>query len=298
MSIIRRAHPDISNEVAFVALAQSRGRASEATAVLHLPRAKDEAALVTMMLDVAAFISLTRETTERRRQSRQLEKHRRMVAVQQRQEARYLRNQGHRRDNNQEQQLLLDQDIRQGQQQHGDEPRQCQPEGGEQHGRSLGGLHGGYECGGNATTTLGHASGKTRRRQHQYQHQHQHQHLHQHQHQILARIDPADGNDGSRGESRRSGSAPSLLPPIEGRLTEGTPPSPDSLKAVLSTSTSVAVEVPNGFGFTSQAERAKKEQAFVRGHGSTKTGRYIVILTLRLYSACCVYAQEEGIDTD
>lgn len=272
MSIIRRAHPDVSNEVAFVALAQSRGRASEATAVLHLPRAKDEAALVTMMLDVTAFIALAREVTERRRQARQLEKHRRMVAAQQQQAARYLRNQGHQRDSKQEQQqqLPLDHDMRQGGQQHGDEPRQYhhQPEGGgDQHGHSLGGVHGGYEWrGGDGTTAVRHASGETHRRQHQ------------HQHQVLARIAPSDRNDGSRGESRRSGSAPSLLPPIERRLTEGTPPSPDSLKAVLSTSTSVAVEVPNGFGFTSEAERAKKGQAFVRGHGSTSSRRYESLL--------------------
>lgn len=57
-------------QVAFVALAQSRGRASEAAAVLHLPRAKDEAALVAMMLDVRSFIALACETAERRRLGR------------------------------------------------------------------------------------------------------------------------------------------------------------------------------------------------------------------------------------
>ncbi len=234
MSVVRRAHPDVTNEVAFVALAQSRGRSSEAAAVLHLPRAKDEAALVTMMLDVAASIDLAREAAERRRRLRQAEKQRRMAAAR--------------------------------------DPAAAAD------GESL----------------------------HQFHHQHQHQHPRPYPHEDERRHDcchprhtqhplpetngatwppPAiadehGGGGGSRGElqSRRSDSAPSLLPPIEGSLTTGTPPSPGSLKAVLSTSRSLAVEVPSGFGLAPGAGRGpggKEDSARGRG-GSNITRRCAV----------------------
>ncbi|CAN0097826.1 unnamed protein product, partial [Sphacelaria rigidula] len=67
LSTIRRAHPTVSNEVAFVALAQSRGKASEAAAVLQRSRIKDEATMVATMLDVTSFIDLACKVAERRR---------------------------------------------------------------------------------------------------------------------------------------------------------------------------------------------------------------------------------------
>lgn len=230
MSVVRRAHPDVSNEVAFVALAQSRGRSSEAAAVLHLPRAKDEAALVAMMLDVAAFVARAREMAEARRRSRQLEKHRRVAtkaaAARDPSSSRRTSPEGERSHHSSEREREREQ--QRWRRHHGHAPawrgadRSSPPEGGA---AAAGRIEGVAESG-------------------RYQHQHQHPF--------------AEGNSGSRGElqSRRSDSAPSLLPPIERRLTEGTPPSPGSLRAVLSTSTSVAVEVPRGFGLVSEAARA------------------------------------------
>lgn len=54
-------------QVAFVALAQSRGKASEAAAVLQRSRIKDEATMVATMLDVTSFIDLACKVAERRR---------------------------------------------------------------------------------------------------------------------------------------------------------------------------------------------------------------------------------------
>lgn len=227
MSVVRRAHPDVSNEVAFVALAQSRGRSSEAAAVLHLPRAKDEAALVTMMLDVVAFIALAREMAERRRRSRQLEKHRRIVAA--RDPPYCSPNEGRPYPSEQEQ---LEQQRDQRHRRH--EERQS-PAWHEADSTSQ--LQG-------DSTIVGIADDGRYPRQHHHQHP--------------RRLAEADGRCRGQLHSRMSDSAPSLLPPIEGRLMEGTPPSPSSLKAVLSTSTSVAVEVPPGFGLISEAGRAPK----------------------------------------
>eukprot|EP00903_Cladosiphon_okamuranus_P008481 g8148.t1 len=228
VSVVRRAHPDVSNEVAFVALVQSRGKSSEAAAVLHLPRAKDEAALVTMMLDVAAFAALAREMAERRRRSRQIEKHRRMVAATnppnrspQDDGRSHPSEEQEQATENEQQQRLVAHEQRQ--------PPVWPATPSSQFEGDVGDTDNG-RC------------------------QHRHQHL-----------QPFAECGGSRGElhSRRSDSAPSLLPSIEGRLIAGTPPSPGSLRAVLSTSTSVAVEVPRGFGLVPEAGRAPKgEESF------------------------------------
>lgn len=241
-SVVRRAHPDVSNEVAFVALAQSRGRSSEAAAVLHLPRAKDEAALVAMMLDVAAFVALAREMAEARRRSRQVENHRRMMVAAaaaaaakdpsphrnspKGERSHHPSEQEREREREQEQQQ---QRRRRRQRHHGHEPAA---------GRIVEGIPDNDEG--------------------RYRHHRQHHHHHRQQYHPQPF---AEGSGGSRGElrSRRSDSAPSLLPSIEGRLTEGTPPSPGSLRAVLSTSTSVAVGVPRGFGLIPEAARAPPE---------------------------------------
>eukprot|EP00752_Nemacystus_decipiens_P010417 g9284.t1 len=247
MSVIRRAHPDVSNEVAFVALAQSRGRSSEAAAVLHLPRAKDEAALVAMMLDVAAFVALARETAERRRRSRQLEKHRRskMAAAGAREPAPSFpshrpKEELSRHPSEQEREHEQEQRWRY----HGHAPAWREADD------SSSQLEGGADTTGRRIVERDAGEG----RYHDHHDHHHHQHHDQHHPQRFAE----SSGGGSRGElqSRRSGSAPSLLPPIEGRLIEGTPPSPASLRAVLSTSTSVAVEVPRGFGLVPEAARA------------------------------------------
>lgn len=279
MSVIRRAHPDVSNEVAFVALAQSRGRSSEAAAVLHLPRAKDEAALVAMMLDVTAFIGLAREAAERRRRSRQLEHQRRRMETvaggaakrpahhhqgkgehrqpswrqhQHQQEERYCHPEDHRRDGTEDQQCLNNYMWEQQQRR--------RKQGAEQ--RS------GHEWAKDDASTgvIGDAAENS-------------WHSQRNKQDYGAEPISAGGDAGrSRGEaqSRRSDSAPSLLPPIEGWLTEGTPPSPSSLKTVLSTSTSVAVGVPSGFGLASVAGVASKGEGenIVRVRGSKSTRRY------------------------
>ncbi|CAM9702539.1 unnamed protein product [Ectocarpus fasciculatus] len=280
LSVIRRAHPDVSNEVAFVALAQSRGRSSEAAAVLHLPRAKDEAALVAMMLDVAAFIGLAREAAERRRRSRQLEHQRRRMETvaggaakrpahnhqakgehrqqpshqrqhHRQQEERCSHPQDHRRDSTEDQQRLK---IYLWEQQ------QRQKQGEEQ--RS------GHEWARDDASTgvIGDAAENS-----------WHSQQCNRQDYDAEPISAGGGAGRSRGEaqSRRSDSAPSLLPPIDGWLTEGTPPSPSSLKTVLSTSTSVAVGVPSGFGLASVAGAASKGEGenIVRVRGSKSTRR-------------------------
>ncbi|CAB1115927.1 unnamed protein product [Ectocarpus sp. CCAP 1310/34] len=278
MSVIRRAHPDVSNEVAFVALAQSRGRSSEAAAVLHLPRAKDEAALVAMMLNVTAFIGLAREAAERRRRSRQLEHQRRRMETvaggaakrrahhhqgkgehrqpswrqhEHQQEERYCHPEYHRRDGTEDQQRLNNYMCEQQQRR--------QKQGEEQ--RS------GHEWAINDASTgvIGDAAENS-------------WHSQRNKQDYGAEPISAGGDAGrSRGEaqSQRSDSAPSLLPPIEGWLTEGTPPSPSSLKTVLSTSTSVAVGVPSGFGLASVAGVASKREGgnIVRVRGSKSTRR-------------------------
>ncbi|CBN79032.1 hypothetical protein Esi_0165_0065 [Ectocarpus siliculosus] len=278
MSVIRRAHPDVSNEVAFVALAQSRGRSSEAAAVLHLPRAKDEAALVAMMLDVTAFIGLAREAAERRRRSRQLEHQRRRMETvaggaakrpahhhqgkgehrqpswrqhQRQQEEWYSHPEDHRRDSAEDKQRLNNYiwEQQQQRQKQGEERRS------------------GHEWARDDASTgvIGDAAENN-------------WHSQRNKQDYGAEPISAGGNAGrSRGEaqSRRSDSAPSLLPPIEGWLTEGTPPSPNSLKTVLSTSTSVAVGVPSGFGLASVAGVASKGEGgkIVRVRSSKSTSR-------------------------
>lgn len=252
MSVVRRAHPDVSNEVAFVALAQSRGRASEAAAVLHLPRAKDEAVLVTMMLDVAAFVALAREMAERWRRSRQLEKHCRTAAARdpphpgQKEER---SRPSTRQDLDQrEQRDQRDQQDQQDQQDHGHEQEQPPPRSGADP----------------SSQSKGEVAHRARNRHHH----HRSQHLHS----------LAESNGGSRGElqSRRSDSAPSLLPPIERRLVEGTPPSPCSLRAVLSTSRSVAVEVPRGFGLALEADLAPNGDARSRAPDPKTSRRHAI----------------------
>ncbi|CAM9781750.1 unnamed protein product, partial [Ectocarpus sp. 12 AP-2014] len=278
MSVIRRAHPDVSNEVAFVALAQSRGRSSEAAAVLHLPRAKDEAALVAMMLDVTALIGLAREAAERRRRSRQLEHQRRRMETvaggaakrpahyhkgkgehrqpswcqhQHQQEERCCHPEDHQRDVTEDQQRLHNYMC---------EQQQRRPKQGEEQWS-------GHEWARDDAST-GVVGDAAENRWHSQRNKQDYG------------IEPisAGGDAGrSRGEaqSRRSDSAPSLLPPIEGWLTKGTPPSPSSLKTVLSTSTSVAIGVPSGFGLASVAGVASKrdEGNIVRVRGSKSTRR-------------------------
>ncbi|CAN0002080.1 unnamed protein product, partial [Hapterophycus canaliculatus] len=264
MSLVRRAHPDVTNEVAYVALAQSRGRSSEAAAVLHLPRAKDEAAMVAMMLDVTAFIGLARQAAERRRRSRQLEKQRRIIAISGRGAARVLsRRKG-----------TLDGGLLQS------PPSQRQQ---LQEERRSGG---GWE--GDATDAAGYDGDTAPGRRNTCQ-----QRLRPEQHQqmtsaeVLSKKDrnintqssnnnnSSDNGEGrAKQQSRSSDSAPSLLPPIEGPLIEGTPPSPSSLKAVLSTSRSVAVEVPKGLGFTRGAGASEKDENFMQDRcGSKRTRR-------------------------
>lgn len=245
MSVVRRAHPDMSNEVAFVALAQSRGRSSEAAAVLHLPRAKDEATLVTMMLDVAAFIAFARATAERRRRSRQVEKHRRTVAARDPPHCSPPYKRSHPSAQEQENEH---------QQRHHAREQRPPPAWPAATPSSQ------FE--GNVAIT-GHIDGGADNGRCQHQHQHP---------------QPLTEDGGSRGQlhSRRSDSAPSLLPPIEGRLIEGAPPSPGSLRAVLSTSTSIAVEVPRGFGLVSEAGRAPKGDERFRVLDSKSHRRYFV----------------------
>ncbi|CAM9521706.1 unnamed protein product, partial [Discosporangium mesarthrocarpum] len=67
LSLIRHAHQDVSNEVAFVALALERGRGAEAAAALHQPRAKDEATIVSLLLNVGALIKQVKDDIESRR---------------------------------------------------------------------------------------------------------------------------------------------------------------------------------------------------------------------------------------
>lgn len=273
MSLVRRAHPDVSNEVAYVALAQSRGRSSEAAAVLHLPRAKDEAAMVTMMLDITTFISLARQAAETRRRSRQLEKQRRMVAAAGRGAAGSPFRRKGRGD--------------------GEPPPQSPPSPRQRLEKERWRSGGGWEgdatdadrCVGLAATAR---SGNGRQRVRPGKQRRN----------VSAELLPKEPryrntngsisgstsseNGGSRGklQSRRSDSAPSLLPPIEGSLTEGTPPSPGTLKAVLSTSRSVAVKVPRGLGFAAvEAGAPNNDEKFAQdgGCGPTRaTRRYSV----------------------
>ncbi|CAM9323713.1 unnamed protein product, partial [Choristocarpus tenellus] len=96
LSLIRHAHPDISNEMAFVALAQLGGRAAEAAAILNQPQAKDEVRVVTMVLDIGVFIAHARDSAERRRHDRQHQR--------QEQRREYMRNIQKQKDQQQHQQ--------------------------------------------------------------------------------------------------------------------------------------------------------------------------------------------------
>lgn len=260
MSVVRRAHLDISNEVAFVALAQSRGRAAEAAAVLHLPGAKDEAALVTAMLDVTSFIVLTRDVAERRRQSRQLEK-------QHRQPLNRIRNKtashAHRH-----QQLQHDRQHSHGAHQTRQQKQWDQRVGQQRcregpffpHEDGVSGDPDGGAGGRGEDNATGQVDREVNREQ-----------LWQ-----LQRENSASGGDGSRGElqSRGSGSAPALLPPLKG-LTDGTPPTPNTLKTVLLTSSSVAPRIPKVFGLATEA-------AMTGRNGAKTTKRYVIVFHAEL----------------
>lgn len=216
----------MSNEIAFVALAQSHGRASEAAAVLHLPRAKDEASLVAMMLDVSSFIALTREVAERRRRSRKLEEQHRQEINRNTQRPIHPPTQKKRRKKipSSRHEMSTSDGI-----------------SGSVGGGGNDGNSGGSGCsdGNQKKTSAEQGSGVVDYRE-----------------QAHCRGEPTEIYSGSR--SRGSGSPPALLPPLVG-LTKGTPPTPRTLKTVLSTSPSVALGIPEGFGLKPDVEEEAKQ---------------------------------------
>lgn len=267
LSVIRRAHPDVSNEVAFVALAQSHGRASEAAAVLHLPRVKDEATLIATMLDVTSFVSLARHEAERQRRRRQLEelqgttKHRpSQCSSHEIFQHQHLNNDHpHHQHNHQGLAQCTQQQQEQRHHRRGQQSRReksalpnnvcaCS----DIHGvsRDASG-NGGQRKEGVAVEQTGAPDSNPQ--------------VYRRERAIAAE------SSGSRDElqSRGSGSAPALLPPLVG-LTDGTPPSPNTLKTVLSTSGSVALRIPKEFGLTPHVHDAVTK-ASVRGHGHNTT---------------------------
>lgn len=249
ISVVRRAHPDVSNEVAFVALAQSHGRASEAAAVLHLSRAKEEATLVTTMLDVDSFIRLTREAADARRRSRQLKEQQPTLTTEPQRKVVLRAHHQAREENQQQQQGHLTHHLQQWKQRHEGAAVQQQQRAGSFLSSESAGFGGLSDGNTNASVDadcrgVGVAPEKTgkidrgRRRR------------------LRGRPVPTEIDQNRRRMwSRGSESSPTLLPPIA-RLTDGTPPTPKTLKTVLATSTSVALEIPEGFGLTAEFGRS------------------------------------------
>lgn len=296
ISVVRRAHPDVNNEVAFVALAQSYGRASEAAAVLHLSRAKEEATLVTMMLDVARFISLAREAAEARRRSRQLEERQSRTTVGDPQSKGIL--QAHRQggEDKQEQQQQqqgshLAHHMQQRERRHERTVQQRKKRDGSVLSSEVvdcGGFDGGNaninanadaNASGRGVGVEPETSGKTVDRERRGR--------------LRGRPVPTGSVDQSRRRmwSRGSESCPTLLPPIVS-LADGTPPTPNTLKTVLATSTSVALGIPEGFGLTAEFGGSIR-RASDQGHAIKSTKRYysiyscgFIFLFFNIYVLC------------
>lgn len=298
LCIIRQAHPEVSNEVAFVALAQSQGRASEAAAVLHLPRAKDEAALVATMLDVRSFVALACETTERRRLCRlggrleclpsfSAQPFQTAYADETREHEREKNDNGHyhRHHQNlkhqprrrrtrwsQQQQQQREQQREQQQRRFCRKARRHRRRGEEEllgvstddsessssktvvtnqrQGRQLLGFE---RADTSAAATApdrgvdkdvdpGGGEGKGKQN-HGYCRGH-----------AVQRHNDGAVRDDAEGRGRSASAPPAVLPPLVG-LDDGTPPTPNTLKTVLATSTSVAVEIPTGFGLVRGGKR-------------------------------------------
>lgn len=303
----------MSNEVAFVALAQSRGKASEAAAVLHIPRVKDEAALVAMVLDVSSFIVLAQDASEKRREEQRphqdvdgrtpgtsVRHHsppnpRHIAGLRRRtykagegvhsherkpqkrcdecisQHRDYFRHGVHRihpqpkrrrplqcypddpRSSTQRQQQP-GQSARQRRRPAEDLPSQneacahcdqttysCDSRGQREEGEVF--MHGAGERSEAASLVL------------------QRQHARRRSRPPHERAEAHCNRSGDDLHSRGSSSAPSLLPPLAKRLISGTPPTPETLKIVLATSTSIALDIPEGFGLQSKTDgRAKSRR--------------------------------------
>lgn len=215
----------MSNEVAFVALAQSRGRTSEAAAVLHLPRAKDEAQLVTRMLDVKAFLTRARYVAEEQRLLRMKQgRHQQHLA------ARRI----HQSPDGREHETILHSEWAKyfADQAEAEAPAQC-------------GLN-------RRDPTRGHAVEGSHERSGVFKHDSNDHGDHRSAGEYCDRA-PRRGDMPSRRDDRHaqamatSISAPALLPPLTD-LIDGTPPTPETLKTVLSTSTSVAAGIPGTLG--------------------------------------------------
>lgn len=311
----------MTNEIAFVALAQSRGRASEAAAVLHLPRAKDEAALVTMLLDVTSFINVARETAEERRRGARTK---RQGIVEEEEEegqqqqqrrwrrARHKRHLQHDQQRSQhppqphphprqqrhclQQQSCCSSNNSGGNSQQQEEPSasrcysQNQQRPQSRQGREKKRLRRREEAEEEKEDLSCSLDGKFRRLSGNDAGDHSYSRYGDdggdggtsegdvivEKFGVVSRRQQQRGIDGrgkgprmkGEGDSgggggggsplgarevlrrRSSGSAPALLPPLVGELTacDGTPPTPETLKTVLATSTSMAPDIPREFG--------------------------------------------------
>lgn len=209
--------------MAFVALAQSLGRASEAAAVLHLACTKEEAALVTMMLDVRSFITLACEAVERRYLNHLVKRNTHHRGSQHS----HLRLEDH-----QPQQLRLQQSKYMGGRQHQHENLESKHSNLPESSPSANKLFGVESIDINGPIEIGDRATSGGRRIKQGEHDKPFLHG---DHVIM------------NPESPGSHIAPTILPPLVG-LVHGTPPTPNTLKTVLATSTSVAVDIPTGFG--------------------------------------------------
>lgn len=213
--------------MAFVALARSRGRASEAAALLHLTIAKEEAALVAMMLDVRSLIDLACETAERRQSSRRIVEIRKFP----RQHEDY---DPHPRGKPQHRRWMGKLPNNHGRARRHLPPQwEGQPAQGSQPGLSEPGVEDDSEGG-----TISHVD---RRSAEDYGGSN-------------GRASRDEGFGGGS-DGRRSNSAPSILPPIVMGLVHESPPLPNTLRTVLATSTSVAVGIPVELGLTHDGSR-------------------------------------------
>lgn len=92
----------------------------------------------------------------------------------------------------------------------------------------------------------------------------------------------------ARRNSGRGGSysaPPTILPPLVG-LVHGSPPTPETLKTVLSTSTSVTVGIPVGFGLSrKRSERVVDLEHLVVSEKGSKKTRWVLRLICTYLSA-------------
>lgn len=249
--------------MAFVALAQSCGRASEASAVLHLANAKEETELVSTMLDVRSLINLARETAEKRSRSRSRERYRSSGLHGDRVQDGGDQSSRRARPSTRLETRGLERRIQnEGDQQIPDSEESLAANGtqGTECYRAL--RKDVLELGGNKADMRPPDMHDT------YDHPGSTRH---------------GGRDARNSEDGGSDSAPpTILPPLVG-LVQGSPPTPETLKTVLSTSTSVAVGIPVGFGLSRKSsERVVDPEYLVVSEKRSKMTRWVLKINLHV----------------